>query len=88
MNSSIQTPGGALQPFGSLTGSAPLAPLRLVQLHDLPAEENWMFSETDQLHPDVSAASWKSNTPAAPLHGKLRIRAGWDGSASFVPVEN
>ena len=88
MNSSIQTPSATMQPFGSLTGSAPTPPLRLIQLGNLPANENWMLSETDQLHPDVSGAPWKANTPAIPLHGKFRARAGWDGSAVLIPVEN
>jgi prepilin-type N-terminal cleavage/methylation domain-containing protein len=87
MNSSVQTPDSTLLPFGSLTGSAPAQPLRLTQLANLPTEENWMLSETDQLHPDVAGAPWKANTPAAPLHGNLRARAAWDGSASLVPVE-
>jgi prepilin-type N-terminal cleavage/methylation domain-containing protein len=87
MNSSIPKPEGPILPFGSLTGSTPAQPLRLTQLGNLPAEENWMLSETDQLHPDVSGAPWKANTPAYPLHGKFRARAAWDGSAALVPVE-
>jgi prepilin-type N-terminal cleavage/methylation domain-containing protein len=87
MNSLIQTPDATLLPFGSLTGPQPASPLRLTQLGNLPDEENWMLSETDQLHPDVSRAPWKANTPAIPLHGKFRARAGWDGSATLVPAE-
>lgn len=87
MNSTVRADGATLQPFGSLTGSTPAAPLRLPRLANLPVEEQWMLSETDQLHPDVTGAPWRANTPAAPLHGKFRARAGWGGSASLVPVE-
>jgi prepilin-type N-terminal cleavage/methylation domain-containing protein len=86
MNSSVVINGQTNAPFGSLTASPTIDPLRINRLDDLPENEQWMASETDHLHPDVSGAPWKANTPAKPVHGRFRASVNFDGSATLQPV--
>lgn len=86
MNSSIVQNGQTNSPFGSLTVSPAIDPMRLPKLENLPAGERWMVSETDQLHPDIPGAPWKANTPPAPVHDGYRAMVNFDGSAGFERV--
>ena len=62
--------GGPLNPWGSLVSGSESSPLRLASVpHDA-----WGFSDADQQHPRVIGASWSSNTPEEPVHGK---RLAW-----------
>ncbi len=86
MNSEILLDGQTNRPFGSLTASPPLEPMRLAALDRLPENERWMVSETDQLHSSVSGAPWKASTPPLPVHEGFRASVNFDGSAQVVPV--
>jgi len=83
MNSSIVLDGQTNLPFGSLTVTPTVEPMRLGRMEKLPDSERWMISETDQLHPDVSGAPWKANTPAKPVHDGFRATVNFDGSANL-----
>lgn len=83
MNSSIILDGQTNMPFGSLTVTPTVEPMRLGRLEKLPDSERWMISETDQLHPDVSGAPWKANTPPKPIHDGYRASVNFDGSANL-----
>jgi prepilin-type N-terminal cleavage/methylation domain-containing protein len=83
MNSTIVLEGQTNLPFGSLTLSPPVEPLKLGRLTNLPEGERWMISETDQSHDDVSSAPWKANTPAKPVHDGFRASVNFDGSANL-----
>lgn len=86
MNSSVILDGQTNAPFGSLTATPPIEPLRINQLENLAENERWMASETDQLHPDVSGAPWKAHTPPQPVHGNFRAAVHFDGSATLQPI--
>lgn len=83
MNSSVVLDGQTNLPFGSLTVTPTVEPMRLGRLANLPENERWMISETDQLHPDVSSAPWKANTPPKPVHDGFRASINFDGSANL-----
>lgn len=86
MNTSVVLAGQTNQPFGSLTASPGVDPMRLVELENLPASERWMISETDQLHPAVRDAPWKDHTPTRPVHGAFRAAVDFDGSARLEKI--
>lgn len=81
MNSAIVFDGQTNRPFGSLTTSPPVEPMRLGKLQTAPPGELWMISETDQQHPDVKGAPWKASTPSKPVHDGFRASVNFDGSA-------
>ncbi|MEI6338761.1 MAG: prepilin-type N-terminal cleavage/methylation domain-containing protein [Verrucomicrobiota bacterium] len=83
MNTGVVMNAQTNQPFGSLTSSPILAPMKLGALTALPAEENWMACEADQLHPYVATAPWKANTPARPVHDGRRALVRFDGSVNL-----
>ncbi len=87
MNSSIILDGQTNRPFGSLTTSPPVEPMRVGCLDRLPGNERWMVSETDRLHPDVSSAPWKANTPPLPMHEGFRASVNFDGSSQVAPAK-
>ena len=68
-----------LCPWGNVaTTSQP--PLSLAQVPSTA----WAFSDADQLHPRVVAASWKANTPRTKLYGAHRLAARFDGSVGDI----
>ncbi len=83
MNSAIVMQGQTNTPFGSLTGSTPVAPMRMPQLSSLPEDERWMISEADQQQGDVINAPWKQSTPTTPLHEGKRVVLAFDGSVTI-----
>ncbi len=87
LNSVIVQDGQTNRPFGALTTTPSIAPMPIVSLSDLPADERWMISETDRQHPDVINAPWKANTPERPVHGQFRVSLNFDGSAGLEIVE-
>lgn len=87
MNSGLNVDGQVRAPFGSLTTTPVVAPMRLGQLPSLPSGERWMISEADQSHPDVAGAPWKAHTPSRPLHEGRRISVGFDGAVSLDRAE-
>lgn len=82
LNMAVATPEGSgtsINPWGSLvteTGS----PLPLAAI---PATA-WAISDADQEHPRVLSASWKSNTPAHPIHGTHRMALLFSGVVDFL----
>jgi len=83
MNTGVVIDGQTRQPFGSLTSSPVLPSMKLSALRSLPAQENWMACEADQLHPYVATAPWKANTPARPVHDGRRALVRFDGSVDL-----
>jgi prepilin-type N-terminal cleavage/methylation domain-containing protein len=86
MNAEIVDNGQTNRPFGALTVTPPILPKRLGSFAIPTESERWMIRETDQLFPDVAAASWRANTPPRPVHGNARIALGFDGSAMVERV--
>ncbi len=68
-----------LNPWGNatLTGQQPLACA-------LVPGGAWAFSDADQLHPRVTGAPWKANTPPGIIHGARRLAVRFDGSAGEI----
>ena len=93
LNMAVATPEGSgtsINPWGSLvtqteseTESDNNSPLPLAAV---PATA-WAISDADQQHPRVLAASWKSNTPAHPIHGPLRMALLFSGAVDFFDTE-
>lgn len=83
MNAELTVDDETHRPFGSLTVTPPVSPMKLAALPSLPPEERWMVSEADQLHPAVAGASWKAHTAPAPVHGTVRAALRFDGSAGW-----
>ena len=69
-----------LNPWGNATTSTGGEPLPLAQV---PGQA-WAFSDADQLHPRVTGAPWKANTPATIVHGTRRLAVRFDGSAGEI----
>lgn len=86
MNPGITTGGQTLSPFGSLTASPAVEPMKMSALGDLAPAERWMISEADQQHPYVATAPWRASTPRAPLHEGRRGLMKFDGSVEFEQV--
>ena len=69
-----------LNPWGSLVTEPETPPLRLA----IVPHDAWGFSDADQQHPRVVGASWSSNTPEEPVHGK---RLAWFFNGGVKQVE-
>lgn len=80
MNMSIAQDTATLNPWGSLAMNDGSKPFRLAAI---PAGV-WGFSDADRQHPRVTGASWATNTPLEPIHGK---RLAWFFNGSVSPVE-
>lgn len=83
LNMAVANPGAApLTPWGNLAsgGGEPL-PIAAV-----PAS-GWAMSDADQLHPRVLQASWRANTPPAPVHGPNRMALQFSGSVEMISRE-
>ena len=80
VNMAVSSGNATINPWGSLAANDGSAPGRLASI---PAGA-WGFSDADRLHPRVAGASWATNTPAAPVHGK---RLAWFFNGSVAPVE-
>lgn len=76
----MQDDGTVLNPWGSLVGGSESDPLRMSTVPPTA----WGFSDADQEHPRVNAASWSANTPPKPIHGK---RLAWFFNGSVGSVE-
>lgn len=83
MNTAVEVNGATANPFGNLPTDPALPSLKLVTVASLPEEERWMMKEADQQVPEVATASWRANTPPAPVHGTLRAAARFDGSVTW-----
>ena len=79
MNMAISEGNTTLNPWGSLAANDGSRPARMATI---PGGA-WAFSDADQLHPKVIGASWATNTPAKPIHGK-RLAWFFNGSVSQV----
>lgn len=77
------TEGKTNLPFGSLTSSPALEPMKMANFVNLAASHNWMIAEADQLQPYVATAAWKASTPEKPLHDGYRAIMRFDGSVNF-----
>ncbi len=83
VNMDVDDAGSSINPWGTLVGNTGSTPLRLSSV----PHNAWAFSDADQGHPRVSAASWASNTPEKPIHGK-RLAWFFNGSVEGVNEED
>jgi hypothetical protein len=86
MNTAVTNGPVTLAPFGTvLTGGQP--PVGALTLASLGGSSDlWMMATADRLHPNVSAAPWKANAPAAPPLGGQRAIFQFDGSTALEKV--
>lgn len=78
MNTKLESPTGAINPWGSLASPQPGKPLSLAALQPRFGQPG--FWEADRSHPDVAAAPWATFTVPAPAHGHPRLAWYFDGS--------
>ncbi len=87
MNTAVEVNGTTVNPFGNLPTDPALPSLKLVTVASLPEEERWMMKEADQQVPEVAGAAWRANTPATPVHGRMRAAARFDGSVNWEKAD-
>jgi prepilin-type N-terminal cleavage/methylation domain-containing protein len=78
MNMAVNSPNGAINPWGSAASPTPGSPRSLASINPLPLEP--LLTEAWQEHPAVTVAPWKSSTPPNPPHGKQALSLLFDGS--------
>lgn len=78
MNMAVFAGDAVINPFGSLAGGG--EPL----LDSTVPATAWVMSDADQQHPRVVSASWKANTPPAPIYRDLRTALFFDGHAAEI----
>jgi len=83
LNMEVAANGQIFNPWGSLTESEPAAPRRMVNI----PQNTWALSDADQLHPRVSVAPWRANTPPETIHGKKRLALFFGGHVGTVEEE-
>lgn len=81
VNMAVELDGAILNPWGNLADTSSGGPHPLAIL---PGDV-WALSDADQLHPRVSSAPWRANTPPGIIHGDRRLALFFGGHVA--PVE-
>jgi len=81
MNHKVPVHDAEISPWGNLAANPPTQPVRASMLAN--GKKNWVLSEAYRTHPDVAGASWRANTPPAPLFGPQPLGLFFDGSVAF-----